>query len=78
MSSIVPYSTNHKYYIELHITMGEEIKGFLVGPMPAQAFLDNFFPTEELLNLVTVPSFEKGCHAHTFTAKRSHRLTHYL
>jgi hypothetical protein len=70
MSFTVPYTTNHEYYIKSCTTIGGEMKGFLVGPMPAQAFLDDFFPTEELPDLVTVPSFEKGCYAHTLATKK--------
>lgn len=45
------------------------MKGYIIGPMPAQNFLDDFFPTKELPNLETVPSFEENCYADTVSAK---------
>jgi hypothetical protein len=69
LSSTLPYTTNHKYRIESRNTMGEEMKGYIIGPMPAQTFLDDFFPTKELPNLETVPSFEENCYADTVSAK---------
>jgi hypothetical protein len=50
--------------------MGEEMKTYIVGPMPAQRFLDDFFPTEELPDLATVPSFVEDCYADAVSVAR--------
>ena len=57
-STTCPFTTNQKYRIESHNTMGEEIKKYLVGPMPAQEFLDDFFPISKLPDLATIPQFK--------------------
>jgi hypothetical protein len=53
--------------------MGKEMKNFLVGPMPAQQFLDDFFPIRELPGLDTVPSFKPNCYNRTVAVKKETR-----
>ena len=50
--------------------MGEEIKIYIVGPMPAQEFLDDFFPISELPDLATIPQFKPKCYGRTIKAKK--------
>lgn len=69
ISSTTPFTTNHLYRINSVTAMGKEMAKFLVGPMPAQLFLDTFFPTGELSNLDDVPSFEPDCYSDVFTSK---------
>ena len=42
--------------------MAAEIKNYLVGPMPIQTFLDDFFPTTSLQGLAQLPKFTWGCY----------------
>ena len=50
--------------------MAAEMKRYLVGPMPVQEFLDDFFPIGELPGLDAVPLFTPGCYRRTVTAKK--------
>jgi hypothetical protein len=69
-STTLPFTTNQKYRIESCTTMGEEIKKYLVGPMPAQEFLDTFFPASKLPGLNHIPVFTLGCYRRTVKAKK--------
>ena len=50
--------------------MGEEMAKYLVGPMPIQQFLDEFFPISKLPELDKVPLFSSGCYDDTVCAER--------
>ena len=67
LASQVPFSTNQRYCIPSCNTMADKMKHFLVGPMPAQAFLNNFLPEEELLSMA-VPYFYENCYQSTLLA----------
>jgi hypothetical protein len=69
-STTCPFTTNQKYRIESRNAMGEEIKKYLVGPMPAQQFLDDFFPISKLPDLATIPQFVPKCYDRTIKAKK--------
>ena len=69
-STTCPFTTNQKYRIESRNAMGEEIKKYLVGPMPVQQFLDDFFPISELPDLAAIPQFEPKCYGRTIRAKK--------
>jgi hypothetical protein len=64
-----PFTTNQKFRIPTRTTMAEEIASFIVGPMPAQEFLDDFFPNKKLRGLSQVPLFKPGCYAATLKAE---------
>jgi len=49
--------------------MGEEIKKYIVGPMPAQQFLDDFLPVEHIPGLDSVSSFSPHCYDKTIAAE---------
>ena len=70
LSTTCPFTTNQKYRNESHTTMGKEIKKYLVGPMPVQEFLDDFFPVGQLSGLDGVPSFMPNCYRDTVSAKK--------
>jgi hypothetical protein len=72
-SSTTLFSSGQKYRNETYTTMGDQMKKFIVGPMPPQAFLDSFFPTEELPDLVTVSSFKDGHYKETLAAEMEGR-----
>jgi hypothetical protein len=69
-STTCPFTTNQKYRIESRNAMGEEIKKYLVGLMPVQQFLDDFFPISELPDLAAIPQFEPKCYGRTIRAKK--------
>jgi len=68
-STIYPFTTNQKFRVPTCTAMAEEIAKFIIGPMPAQEFLDDFFPIRRLQNLHVVPSFTPGCYDETLKAK---------
>jgi hypothetical protein len=57
-----------KYRIELCSAMASEIQKYLVGPMPPDQFLEDFFPLNKLDDRNKVPSFSAGCYDQTVNA----------
>ena len=70
ISTTLPYTTNQKYRIDSCTEMGREMRKYLVGPMSARQFLDDFFPIKKISPLNTVPSFQPGCYDRTVSAKK--------
>jgi len=68
-STTLPYTTTQKYRIDSCTALADEIKPYLVGPMPAQKFLDDFFPAGDLTDLESVPKFTPDCYRGTVEAK---------
>jgi hypothetical protein len=73
-STTCPFTTNQKYWVELCIAMGQEIKKYLVRPMPAQEFLDDFFLIGELPRLDPVPQFVTNCYCQTIKCKKEMKV----
>ncbi|KAH9030573.1 hypothetical protein EDB83DRAFT_1848361 [Lactarius deliciosus] len=69
-STTLPFTTTQKYRVESYTAMADEMAKYLVGPMPAQQFLDDFFPTSDLPGLESVPSFSSGCYHAAVMAKK--------
>jgi hypothetical protein len=67
-STTLPFTTNQKYRVESCTTMAEEMRKYLVGPMPAQQFLDDFFPIDNFRGLRSIPRFKPGCYNATVKA----------
>jgi len=40
--------------------MGEKMKGYIIGPMPATQFLDKFFPKKLIQSTSRAKVFEQG------------------
>lgn len=57
-ATTLPFTTHNKYRIDTCTAMAAEIKKYLVGPMPVQQFLDDFFPISELPSLGDLPNFK--------------------
>jgi hypothetical protein len=53
------------------VTLVRAITG-LVGPMPTQQFLNEFFPTTDLPGLDSVPFFGCGCYDAAVIVKKEH------
>ena len=68
-ATMLPFTTNQKFCIQAVTTMVAEIKSFLLGPMPAQAFLDDFFPIASLPGLSKIPKFTRGCFKSVLSCK---------
>ena len=58
-STTLPFSTLNRCRIESCTAMAAEMEKYLVGPMPVQQFLDDFFPIKELPHLSN-NQFKKG------------------
>ena len=42
--TLLKFTTNHKYRLKEMTDMGDEMKNYIVGPMPAAKFLKEFLP----------------------------------
>ena len=62
ISSTLPFTTTEKYCVESCSAMADEMRKYLIGPMPSSDFLDEFFPLRELRGLSKVPNFNPGCY----------------
>src|ERR1700683_1245051 len=47
-STLFRFTTNHKYWLKEMLDMGKEMRDYIVGPMPATDFMDEFFPKTSL------------------------------
>jgi hypothetical protein len=54
----MPYTSGVKYRFPGRRAKGIEMSKYIIGPMPAQEFLDTFFPKNELHNLGDIPDFD--------------------
>src|ERR1700678_2796541 len=64
-STTLPFTTNQKYRIKSCTAMAEEMRRYMVGPIPAEQF---FFPIDKLRSLRRVPQFKPGCYSETVEA----------
>lgn len=60
-ATMLPFTTNQKFRIPSCTAMAQEIKSYLLGPMPVEQFLNDFFPTQSLY-LSEIPKFTPGCY----------------
>jgi hypothetical protein len=68
IATTFPFTTNQKYCIDSCTVMAAEIKGYLLSPMPADQFLNDFFSTGDLPGLDEVPISNPGCYKTTVDA----------
>jgi len=61
LSMMYKSTTNYKYQEKEMLDMGDEMKGYFVGPMPATEFLNTFFPKSSLDTSARAKQFEPGC-----------------
>jgi hypothetical protein len=47
-STMVPFTTLTRCRLDTLNMMGKEMKGYFVGPMPVEEFLQEFFPTSQI------------------------------
>jgi hypothetical protein len=67
-ATTLPFTTNQKYRIQSCTAMAGEMRKYLVGPMPPEQFLNDFFPLNEL-SVIDFPSFYPGCYSDTIIAR---------
>jgi hypothetical protein len=69
-STTLPFTTTQKYRVESCTAMADEIKKYIVGPMPAIQFLDVFFPTDCIprYRKRSAYKYEAGCYDTTVKA----------
>ncbi|KAN0120535.1 hypothetical protein V8E52_004362 [Russula decolorans] len=60
-STTLPFTTTQKYRIESCSAMADEMKKYIVGPMPAKLFLDDFLPTKDIPGYQR-REFHPGCY----------------
>jgi hypothetical protein len=63
-----PFTTTQKFRIESCAAMADEMTKFILGPMPAQRFLDAFLPTEDIPGYHPF-EFHPGCYDTTVYAQ---------
>ncbi len=70
-STTLPFTTTHKYRIESCTAMAHEMKKYIVGPMPAELFLNENFPTDKIpgFGKAAASQFEVGCYDDTVRAE---------
>ena len=49
LSALFRFTTNHKYCQREMTETGNEMKGYIIRPMPASLYLDEFFPSKHTL-----------------------------
>jgi|SRR5258705_13747299 hypothetical protein len=69
-STLCPFTTNQKFRIPSRTAMASEMANFIIGPMPPQEFLDDFFPTNKLRGLSHVPVFTPGVYDDTLSCQQ--------
>ena len=66
--STAHFSSSSKLRNPTYVEMGTEMKHYVVGPMPPEAFLDAFLPTDRLPDFGDVP-FQVNHYHETVAAK---------
>jgi hypothetical protein len=56
------FTTNQRYREKEMSAMGEEMKDYFVGPMPAAKFLDAFFPSTAQQRSPRAKTYGSGCY----------------
>jgi hypothetical protein len=67
ISSNITYSSNQAAIEDTNDAMGKEMVNYVFGPVSAQKFLDDFFPTSELPDFKAVESIERGYYDSTIS-----------
>jgi hypothetical protein len=62
ISTMFKFTTNQQYCKKEMSTMGEEMKNYLVRPMPAAEFLDAFFPSMAQQRSPCAKTYGSGCY----------------
>jgi hypothetical protein len=60
-STLFKFTTNNKYRLKEMADMGDEMKDYIVGPMPAAEFLKEFLPLDSIQTASRAQQFREGC-----------------
>lgn len=60
-STMHRFTTNHKYQQKEMLDMGNEMRKYFLGPIPATKFLNTFFPLNLLETSLKAKTFQPGC-----------------
>lgn len=60
-STLLKFTTNHRYRVKEMTDMGNEMKDYVVGPMPADEFLDEFLPLNAINTSRRAQVYQQGC-----------------
>ena len=55
------FTTNHKYRQKEMSDMGDEMRDYIVGPMPTSHFLNEFFPKKSIQSTNKAKVYRPGC-----------------
>lgn len=61
-STMLPYTTHTRYRVDTLNAMGYEMKDYVISPMPAKEFLQEFLPTSQ------IPHYDASSFTSAFTA----------
>jgi hypothetical protein len=67
VDTTLPFTTTQKYRIDSCTAMANKMKNHIVGPMPANQFLNDFFPTKDIPHYHR-REFHAGCYDNTVKA----------
>jgi len=60
-STLLKFTTNHRYRLKEMADMGNEMEDYLVGPMPAADFLAEFLPLNSINTSLRTQTYLPGC-----------------
>src|ERR1700722_1317986 len=60
-TTMARFTTNHKYQQKEMSDMGDEMRDYIVGPMPTSRFLNEFFPKKSIQSTDKAKVYRPGC-----------------
>src|ERR1700685_711564 len=60
-STLLKFTMNHKYRLKEMMDMGDEMKDYIVGPMPAAEFLKEFLSLNSIRTVCKAQLYRPGC-----------------
>ena len=60
-STLLKFTTNHRYWLKEMTEMGNEMSDYVVGPMPVAEFLNEFLPLRSIQTAVRAQIYTPGC-----------------
>ena len=68
-STLLKFTTNHRYRVKEMTKMGNKMKDYIIGPMPAVEFLHGFFPLNLINTSLRTQTYLKGCFKSVISCK---------
>ena len=60
-STLLKFTMNHKYRLKEMTDMGDEMKDYIIGLMPAVEFLKEFLPLNSIRTACKAQPYRPGC-----------------